>query len=105
MSTSFSPNASGAAIELATKSLLPEHTENTSWGMWGYSGACVDRSIRQDNPEMLSECIDRGYVDIDTRMVNGTVLEWCDLRAPKCAAVLRERAEESKQIPPAAAGF
>lgn len=88
-------------------SALPDPAQHrpSGWGMWGYSGYCCDLAIRRDDPVLLGECIDRGFADVDTRMLAGTMLEWCDKHAPRCAAVLKERAEESRRIEPAKAGM
>lgn len=86
-------------------SLLPTPDPKKNFGIFGYAGLCCDLAIKSDNAPMLSECIDRGFVDIDTRMVNGTVLEYCEKKAPRCAALLKERAVESRSIPPAASGL
>lgn len=71
-------------------SLLPPQ-ENRQYGMFGYAGTMCDNAIRADNPAMLQECIDRGWIDADTQLLmGGTVLEFCDKKGfSKCADLLR----------------
>jgi hypothetical protein len=72
-------------------SLLPPN-EGQKYGFFGYSGAMCDRAIRADNAPMLEECVERGFVDADSRMLGGgTVLEYCEKVAPMCAAMLKGR--------------
>ena len=70
-------------------SLLPTQDENENYGFFGYRGAMCDRAIRTDNPKMLAECIEKGFVDATSEVLGaGTVLDYCRKIAPKCAAML-----------------
>jgi len=72
-------------------SFLPTQNPKTNYGMFGYSGAMCDMAIRQDDPDMLRECIANGWIDADTPMtMSRTVLAFCEARGYKrCAEVLR----------------
>lgn len=53
-----------------------------------------------DNAEMMKECIERGFVDADCRMLmGGTFLEHCRKVAPKCAAALEAHARNTTAKP------
>jgi hypothetical protein len=100
------PSADDLAWWQATRSktmTLPAFKADEKYGMWGYSGFCCDLAIRRDDPALMNECINRGYIDVDTRMVFGSVMDHCQRHAPRCWSLLMSRAEESKKIPPAPA--
>jgi hypothetical protein len=70
-------------------SLLPEQIEGQVYGFFGYKGNMCDRAIKGDNAPMLRECVERGFVDADSEMLNGlTVLAYYKKVAPKCAEML-----------------
>lgn len=101
------PSADDLAWWQATRSktmtTLPAYKPEEKYGMWGYSGFCCDLAIRRDDPALMNECINRGFIDADTRMVFGSVMDHCQRHAPRCFALLTSRAEESRRIAPAPA--
>jgi len=74
-------------------SVLPAYDPNQSYGFFGYRGVMCDNAIRSDNVAMLAECVERDFIDRDSRtMANETMVEHCEKKgAVKCAAMLRER--------------
>lgn len=72
-------------------SLLPAYNSAQNYGFFGYAGWASDLAIRQDNPDMLQECLDRDFIDLDSEvLITGNILTLCELRGyEKCAALLR----------------
>lgn len=71
-------------------SLLPPK-EDKAYGFFGYEGWVADSAIRSDNAPMLRECIDRGFVTPESKMLGPRNLrQWCEINAPKCFAMLEE---------------
>lgn len=66
------------------QSLLPPKDPKRSYGLGGYNGEACDRAIRADNAPMLKECIDRGFIDNTSEMLDGkTILQFCLQEIPK----------------------
>lgn len=74
-------------------SLLPEERPDGYGFAFGYAGYCTDVAIKTDNPAMLAECIERGFIDETSTMLdNTTIAGQCEKRGwAKCAAMLSER--------------
>lgn len=51
--------------------LLPEYNPSAHYGYFGYTGACCDLAIRSDDIQRVEECVTRGYMDKDTRTLDG----------------------------------
>lgn len=79
------------ATQSNDKSLFPPKEPNKGYGWFGYEGAMCDLAIRADRPDMLAEAVARGWINADSEMFDGkTILQHCELVAPKCAEKLRE---------------
>lgn len=78
-------------------SLFPAPESRINWGPLGlpqdigYPSEMIELTVRADRPDMLDECIARGWITPATRAFdNCTVLHYCDYKGAKqCAARLR----------------
>lgn len=87
-------------MEANEKSLFPPRSERegldergrqkAGWGWFGYEGSMCDRAIALDRPDMIRECVQRGWINPKSEMLDGkTILQQCEKVAPKCAEFLR----------------
>ena len=58
-------------MEDKTKSVLPEYNPKGNYGYFGYQGVCCDMSIRSNSVPKVQECIERGFMNKDTRTLDG----------------------------------
>jgi hypothetical protein len=72
-----------------SKSLIPAYDPKTSYGFFGYPGMFCHLAVKSDDAEMAEECWTRGWMDINCRMLVGTLAEECERRAPKVGERLR----------------
>lgn len=77
-------------------SLLPPQ-EDKSYSFFGYRAHCCEVAMKADNAAMLSECVDRDFIDSDSTMLDNTsILGQCDRKGyTECAAMLRARGWQS----------
>lgn len=68
----------------------PPYEPDRNYGMFGYAGYVCELAIRRNDPDLAEECWRRGWMDGDTRMLIGTVIEECERRAPAVAERLRK---------------
>jgi hypothetical protein len=68
----------------------PPYDPSESYGMFGYAGYVCEIALRHDNADLAEECWRRGWWDVTTRTLMGTVIEECDRRAPNVGARLRQ---------------
>ena len=52
-------------------SALPEFNPTGHYGYFGYQGACCDSAIRANRVDMLEECIERGYINKESKTLDG----------------------------------
>lgn len=73
-----------------TKKFFKPYDPRVNWDMFGYAGYCCQAAIRSNNPDAAEECWRRGWMDLNSRMLIGTVLSECERRAPEVAKRLRK---------------
>lgn len=70
--------------------VLPPYEPSRNYGMFGYQGFCCDTALRRDDPEWAEACWHKGWLDCETRMLIGTVMQHCEKEAPKVAERLHK---------------